>query len=152
VVRKIELYDQALPSGNAVMAENLWHLGKIFDQKDWLETSAYMVERMKASVRKYPGAFAYWMYVWMIQEKLNAEVVVIGENALEVSLSLKQFGLYGLTWMTAVEENFEYPLLKGRQKDKKTLIYICQDFQCQRPLESIEEALEALEVFYDFAI
>ena len=150
VVRKIELYDQALPSGNAVMAENLWHLGKIFDEREWIEMSVEMIAQMKQSIEKYPGAFAYWLGVWMMQEKVNAEVVVIGEDAQHISLTLLQYGFLGLTWMTANDGDDRFPLLKGRKVESKTLIYICQDFQCQQPLESVEEALEALEGFYVF--
>lgn len=152
VVRKIELYDQALPSGNAVMAENLWHLGKIFDKREWIDMAGEMIDQMKLSMQKYPGAFAYWLGVWMMQEKVNAEVVVIGEDAQRISLTLMQYGFVGLTWMTANDGDDRFPLLKGRKVESKTLIYICQDFQCHQPLESVEEALEALEAFYAFDI
>jgi uncharacterized protein YyaL (SSP411 family) len=85
-----------------------------------------------------------------MQEKVNAEVVVIGEDAQHISLTLLQYGFLGLTWMTANDGDDRFPLLKGRKVESKTLIYICQDFQCQQPLESVEEALEALEGFYVF--
>ena len=35
IVRKKEIYDGATPSGNSVMAENLYHLSIIFDQSAW---------------------------------------------------------------------------------------------------------------------
>lgn len=152
IVRKIELYDQAIPSGNAVMAENLWLLSKIFDQSDWRELSQQMVSRMKASIEAYPRAFPYWLRVLMMQEKLNVELVIVGEQAKEISLSLKQFGLDGLTWVTANKEDDRIRLLDGREVPDHTFIYICKDFTCYRPLTSVEEALEHLEGEYDFTI
>ncbi len=152
VVRKIELYDNALPSGNAVMAENLWHLGKIFDLPDWSELSVSMVTRMEESIRKYPRAFPYWLDVWIQQKKLNAEVVIIGEDAIDYSLALLGQGVHSFTWVVSAHEVEGVPLLAGRHRDDKTLIYICQDFQCQQPVETAKEALHVLEGFYDFSI
>ena len=39
IVRKKEVYDGAVPSGNSVMAYNLYQLGILFDKKEWKERS-----------------------------------------------------------------------------------------------------------------
>ncbi|HEX6170534.1 MAG TPA: hypothetical protein VFZ33_12630, partial [Chitinophagaceae bacterium] len=40
--------------------------------------------------------------------------------------------------MAAQNEN-DFPLLKGKADNMQTLIYLCQNYACQKPVVSIEE-------------
>ena len=55
IVRKKEIYDGATPSGNAVMADNLYQLSTIFDVPAWRSRADKMMEIISPSIVKYPG-------------------------------------------------------------------------------------------------
>ena len=46
IVRKKEVYDGAVPSGNSVMAYNLYRLSIYFDKPEWKERSLKMVSSL----------------------------------------------------------------------------------------------------------
>ncbi|MBE2288133.1 MAG: thioredoxin domain-containing protein [Chitinophagaceae bacterium] len=59
-VRKVDLYDGAMPSGNAVMAHNLWLCGMCLDNSEWVERSEVMVRAMAVTASRYAHSFSYW--------------------------------------------------------------------------------------------
>src|SRR5690606_39171431 len=59
-VRKVELYDGAVPSSNAVMAHNLFLLGLCTGRNDYIEQSSYMLRQMVSSSLRYTYSFGYW--------------------------------------------------------------------------------------------
>jgi uncharacterized protein YyaL (SSP411 family) len=60
IVRKKEVYDGALPSSNAVMADVLLKLGKLHDNREWINRSAKMLFSLKKAILGYPSSFGYW--------------------------------------------------------------------------------------------
>ena len=46
----------------------------------------------------------------------------------------------------ALHESEDIPLLDGREVEGKTVIYICKDFECQFPVETVKEALVMLNI------
>ena len=60
VVRKKEIYDGAVPSGNSIMAWNLYYLGIVFDVPDWKESSVKACSSLHDVVTKYPTSFGFW--------------------------------------------------------------------------------------------
>jgi len=40
--------------------------------------------------------------------------------------------------MAAADEN-GFPLLKGKGNNEQTLIYLCKDYACQKPVDSVPE-------------
>ncbi|MBA2563378.1 MAG: thioredoxin domain-containing protein, partial [Chitinophagaceae bacterium] len=57
IVRKKEIYDGAIPSGNSVMAANLLYLSIIFDNKEWKEKAITLVKNLLEIIIKYPTSF-----------------------------------------------------------------------------------------------
>jgi uncharacterized protein YyaL (SSP411 family) len=52
ILRKKEIYDGATPSGNGVMAENLYELACIFDRPDWTSRADKMLGTVLPTVTK----------------------------------------------------------------------------------------------------
>ena len=74
IVRKKEVYDGAVPSGNAVMAHNLRYLAIVFDQRDWADRAVAMTASLAQSVTRYPTSFGMWasMILEMVQGNTGA--------------------------------------------------------------------------------
>lgn len=137
IVRKKEVYDGAVPSGNSVMAYNLYQLSVLFDKSEWKERSLNMVSSLALAVCKYPVSFGIW--ACLLQEMVagSLEVVIVGEKYEKLRTDF--FGQYlpHRVFMGSVTGNHEFPLLANKLVYGKTLIYLCKDFVCQQPVESI---------------
>lgn len=139
VVRRKELFDNALPNGNSTMVRNLQRLGLLFDQSDWREMAREILFKVRDAVQKFPSAFGRWgtAYFWEVQGA--KEIAIVGANALEKAQELNKKYLPNKVIMAASQQNPDFPLLKGKLAAKNALIYVCEDYVCQAPVEAIED-------------
>jgi len=145
IVRKKEVYDGAIPSGNAVMAFNLHYLGVILNKPEWKEQSMKMVLSLEQAVLKYPGSFAVWAGHLMNLINGYKEVAIVGNDHQEYRDELLKEYLPGIILQTASETIQEFPLLAGRSTEKKnSYIYVCRDYSCLKPTSNTLEALSFL--------
>ena len=68
ILRKKEIYDSAVPSGNSVMAGNLLYLSHVFDNNEWEEKARAMLGSLEGLITRYPTSFA-----WMGQPIVNVD-------------------------------------------------------------------------------
>ena len=60
IIRKKEVYDGAVPSGNSVMAYNLYHLSILCDKREWGKRSLDMILSLNTAIIRYPTSFGNW--------------------------------------------------------------------------------------------
>lgn len=144
-IRRKEFYDNATPSGNAVMADNLFRLGRFLDNGSYVKQSELMLLRMQESIGKYPTTFSRWAQAslnWIYPFK---EIAVVGPEF--ASLSTEILGEYipnKILMASAVELN-NYPLLRARGTGDDTNIFVCQNYSCRLPVKSLKEMMEIVE-------
>jgi len=138
ILRKKEIYDGAIPSGNAVMAENLFHLAIYFDKPVWRIRSATMLEKLSPTIVKYPGSFGIWSALLLQQFMGLNEIAVIGMDFALVSDKILLNYFPNTVLMAAIKENNDYPLLANKPKRDETLIYLCKNYACLTPQKSVE--------------
>ena len=111
IVRKKELYDGAVPSGNSLMAWNLYYSGIVFDKADWRERSVKMASGLRDVIKKYPGSFGIWAIFMQSLSKGIPEIAVIGGN-LDTVLKeiLRTFNPFRIVQSTPTE-NKDFPLI-----------------------------------------
>ncbi|MEM9821064.1 MAG: thioredoxin domain-containing protein, partial [Bacteroidota bacterium] len=63
IVRKKDIYDSAIPSGNAVMAGNLWRLAILLDEAKYKQMATDMLLAVRTSILRYPLSFGQWSRV-----------------------------------------------------------------------------------------
>ena len=138
-LRRQELYDSAVPSGNSTMVSNLRRLSFLIGKMEYLE----MVEKMMWSTRdaivKYPGAFSRWARNLLHMAYPGYEVAVIGVEAQELAGQINQSFHPNVLLMAAPEGNAAFPLLAGRDGGGDTNIYVCRDFACEMPVKTVRE-------------
>lgn len=145
ILRKVELYDNATPSGNAVMAENLLNLSILLNLPDWRQRAHLMVSQMGKTIARYPTSFGVWCSVWQKLAYGIREIVVIGTNAPSLSAEVISHYIPNHLLQMSVTENKAYPLLAGKTTEVgKTCIYLCSNYSCHRPVETVPEFLEQL--------
>jgi len=146
IVRKKEIYDGATPSANAVMAVNLLHLSTILDREDWRIRSEDMLKAIAPAVVKYPSSFGVW--AGLLMKKINgiSEVVVIGKGAgiLAGTISSHCYLPAGIIMSSGIERE-DYPMLAGKRAAEPAYIYICNNYVCGVPVNSLEEFLTEIK-------
>jgi uncharacterized protein YyaL (SSP411 family) len=80
IVRKKEVYDGAIPSGNAIMAFNLQYIGVVFDVTSWRERAIKMGAGLEQAVHRYPGSFGVWATMILSIVGGIAEIAIIGND------------------------------------------------------------------------
>ncbi|HYH55380.1 MAG TPA: thioredoxin domain-containing protein, partial [Anseongella sp.] len=80
LLRKKEIYDGATPSGNAVMAANLYRLSIFFDKPEWRERAAAMVGSAGEVIVKYPTSFGVWVALLGEMITGTAEIAIVGKD------------------------------------------------------------------------
>lgn len=143
IIRKKELFDASTPSGNAVMIENLFRLAIFFEEASYKDIAQDMLNKVKGAILTYPGSFAQWAQALLIQER-TYEIAVVGEEAKTKAELIRSKYIPGMVLMQSEKENLDFPLLKNRFDEKQTLIYLCRNYNCQRPVKTVGELLELL--------
>ncbi|WP_343700295.1 thioredoxin domain-containing protein [Chitinophaga sp.] len=144
IVRKKEVYDGAVPSGNAVMAHNLWHLSVVFDRKDWAERALGMTASLSGSVVRYPTSFGVWAAMMLRLVQGTTELAVSGAAYRQIMQELNKLYMPGKVLLGAEGDREGMPLLQNRYQTGKTLIYLCKDYHCMKPVEYISEIVNLI--------
>ncbi|HLP94172.1 MAG TPA: thioredoxin domain-containing protein [Saprospiraceae bacterium] len=138
VYRKKSLYDNATPSGNSTMAQNLQRLGLLLDRPEWRLRAQQMMSSMRETVEKYPRSFERWAICMLNETYPMLEIALVGENAVEKALKIQRTFLPNKIFAASVAPDDSQPLLAGKDAAADALIYVCRDFACQKPVISLE--------------
>ena len=139
IVNNVETRDNVIPSSNSVMAHNLFRLGHLLAEREYLDLSVSMMKHMQGRFDQYPQGFANWGRLILLHLNPFYEIVVAGPsaNSLRGLLSseyLPHAMVVGSTGASGL------PLFQNRFENDKTRIFVCRDNVCQLPLENPEDA------------
>lgn len=144
IVRKKEVYDGAQPSGNAIMADNLYRLGLYFDKSQWKEISVQIISSLSNAIVRYPTSFGAWACIYLeISLGINEIVVISEESQRILSQVLKEYIPHKII-MSAAEGSNSFPLLSGKEKNKKACLYLCRNYTCENPVSSISALVDLI--------
>ncbi|HTL07900.1 MAG TPA: thioredoxin domain-containing protein [Chitinophagaceae bacterium] len=145
IIRKKEIYDSAVPSGNSVMAGNLLYLSRVLDKKEWERQSIAMIGTLLGLTTRYPTSFGGWANLLIILTNGYSEIVVTGKNFNEVIFDILHiFNPAGVLQSSSVP-NEKFPLLQGKEYLETYLIYLCQNYACKPPVNSFALFMQQLE-------
>jgi hypothetical protein len=139
ILRRKDLYDSATPSGNSTMVRNLQRLSILFDNIEYHRIVENMLISMKDSVERYPSSFGRWATTMMNEVYGIPEIAVLGDDALNVAQVINTEFLPQRVLMASTNPDEAFPLLAGKNAGNDTLIYLCENFTCQKPVKTIEE-------------
>ena len=133
IVRKKEIYDGATPSGNAVMAHNLFYLSVVFDIREWKTRSMEMVSSLEQVIRKYPGSFGMWASLLLAFTADVPEIVLTGKKINELRKQILSIFISHRIFQSTEITNPTFPLLEGKPIADQPLIFLCKNYACQSP-------------------
>ena len=139
--RKKDTYDGAQPSGNATMCLNLLKMSVLCQKTDWQNYAVAMLTQLQTAAEQYTQSFARWAAALLRIARPYTEVAVIGPDAAAIAAQIQAHYLPNLLLMAATTPNPAYPLLaqKTAPDPALTYIYVCQNYTCQRPVNTLDE-------------
>ena len=138
VKRHIEVQDDVIPGSNSTLAQNLYTLGILLQEPQYLDISRQMLSNSKASFLQSPDWHAGWGQLFLGQSFPYYEIAITGKDALNFRKKLDE-KYYPLSMYAGADKESDLPILKDRFQDTPTF-YICRENVCQLPVSSPEEA------------
>ena len=144
IAARKEILDNVIPASNSVMAQNMYHLGIIFDNPEWKKLAENMVFSLSHLIVSEPNYMSNWGIAYTEMKKGLAEVVFAGEEAQTKGLEIFR-GFRPFMLAMGSQGQSSLPLLEGKTPvNDQFTIYVCHDKTCQRPVHEIDEAIAQL--------
>jgi len=141
IVRKKEVYDGAVPSGNSTMAYNLHHLSILLDEKEWGQRSVDMISSLGRAITRYPTSFGNW--ACLLQEIIAGtnEIAIVGTDISNIHKELLRQYIPHKVFMATQIGGSTYPLLAEKLVTNTPQIYLCRNYTCLNPVFSAKDLI-----------
>ncbi len=146
ISRNMEISDNVIASSNSVMAAVLWQYGHLIQQQAYTDRSKQMVATMADAITEQPFFHSSWAQVLLQQLNTPFEVAIVGPEAHTLRQELQRHYLPDVWVMGSIAAS-KLPLLQGKLQPGKTLIYVCKDKVCHRPVATVQEALDDIQSY-----
>jgi hypothetical protein len=150
-VRRKDLYDGAIPSGNSVMLLNLVRLSRLRGNTRYEELAWNLAEYFSASVTGSPHAYTMFLCGVDFAIGPSKEVVLVGEENDPETVALREklneiFLPNTVITLKTGDEDFipEYALDLKRIENQSTA-YVCSNFVCNLPTTDPDEMEKQLK-------
>lgn len=146
ITRIKEVYDGALPSGNAVAALVLSRLGRLTGEEKWRQATQLQLRYLTGAIRTYPAGHSFTLLTLLEKLWPTAELICAAQAVPEeLKDYLRRQPRQGLAVLVKTPENADalaelapftanYPV-----PEEGTRYYLCSGGTCRQPVSSIEK-------------
>jgi len=155
IIRKKEIYDGAIPSGNSVALQNLFRLHSLTGNNKYLKIAEKMIAAFAGEISKYPAGYCNFLNSLLFSFIGPVEIVIAGDvndsNYDDmISVIAKTFlPTRVLIYKTGEYSNYHNilnPLISKMVKiDNLTTVYVCNNFNCKRPVTNYKDLKDLLD-------
>ncbi|MBS4193028.1 thioredoxin domain-containing protein [Bacillus sp. FJAT-49705] len=148
IVREKQIYDGAIPSGNSVASLQMLRLGHLTGEVKWMDIADSMLKLYKQEVESYGAGHTYLLQSLLVKEMSVKEVVILGNKQEKLIKKLHAKFVPHITILAASDQN-DVEKLRSRgykQINDDLTVYVCENFTCQNPVFTVEEALKSIEI------
>lgn len=152
LLRPKDIQDNATPSGNALAAHALIEMGHYSGEGSWRDIVEDMLGKIQTVASRHPTAFAMWLTALDLAIAPVREVAILGDSHLYDTQELINvlWSRYRIDTYVAIAH---YPppddapmLLRDRMLlNNRATAYVCQNFVCQRPVNSPQDLRSQLD-------
>ena len=143
ITRKMELSDNVIPASNSSIAKSLFKLGHHLENPEYIAASRKMLNNVIPELINYPEGYSNWAILFLHFAQPFHEVSIVGKSVDEKRKSFKKHYLPNMIFAGSVGES-NLPLLKDRFIPEQTLIYVCSNNTCNKPVTNTSEALQQM--------
>jgi uncharacterized protein len=148
IARKKEIFDNVIPSSNALMASNLLLLSRYLSKNTYFDMASHMYAHMRELILRDPVWLSCWADFALMFTQNKTEVYVLGENYLEISQKVREYYSEPQILIFAASSASSLEVLKGKSNKRNiTQIYVCQNKVCQLPVSDLKEAILILNSY-----
>ena len=144
IARKMELSDNVIPASNSSIAKGLFLLGEYFYEENYSNKASQMLKNIENQMPQYIGGYSNWAMLYLNYTHSFYEIAISGNDALQKRKEISQHFIPNKLIVGSKSES-ALPLLKDKFSAQNTLIYVCYNKACQKPVETVSEALEQLK-------
>jgi hypothetical protein len=154
ITRMREVYDDALPSGNAVAFSNLLRLARLTGQTEYEERAGALADACSRLVATRPSSATFFLVGVDLAVGPSSELVIVGDGSAPDTRALLEVAREGYhpSRVLLLRPPGDDPGLLGRLApvvrdfraiDGRATGYLCRGFVCERPVTD-PDALRAL--------
>ncbi|TAD96952.1 MAG: thioredoxin domain-containing protein [Bacteroidetes bacterium] len=143
ISRKKEIFDNVIPASNSVMANNLYFLGILFENQNYLQIAEQMLATVLPLVKKEVRHLSNWASLLSYFVKPTAEIVIVGTDYQAFSKEIQQKYFPNKIIVASNALQSDLPLLQNRLSAENT-IFVCQNKVCKLPVRTVGEAWELM--------
>jgi uncharacterized protein YyaL (SSP411 family) len=153
LIRPKEYYDGAVPSGNSVALANLLRLSRMTGNTTYEEKAYALLRSVGAQLEANPEGFTQLLCALDFALGPSHEVVIVGERKTHAASNflgeLRKRFIPNHVIILKEPHDDEILELCTYTKDmggagRETLVYVCTNYSCNMPTNSVEEALRQL--------
>jgi uncharacterized protein YyaL (SSP411 family) len=155
LIRKKEIYDGAVPSGNSIAALNLLRLARLTGDSEYEDKASHIIRTFSHVIFETPAAYTMLMVALDFALGPSSEVVIVGKprssDTEELLEALRRSFIPNKVVMFQSEEEGDHDIsrLAGFTKDLHTIegkatVYVCKDFHCDFPTTDSQQMLTLL--------
>jgi uncharacterized protein YyaL (SSP411 family) len=151
LVRPLDGYDGAIPSGNSVVMMNLIRLARMTGDTKLEQRAAAITHTFSKEINRLPSAFTHMMSAFMLAGHRSYEVVLAGNrHSADGKAMLYAIRKHFIPNKVVLWQNNQLAKLASYTAEQKALegkatAYICENFQCNLPATDPEQALKLLQ-------
>jgi len=144
IIRPKSNYDLSLPSGNSVSCFVMLRLYHLTREEKFLKISTQIMESQAQIAAENPFGFGYLLNTIYTFMQKPTEITIINSENSEICKSLfskfmPESILVRIKNKTQLENLAMFPFFAGKTFTDKTSVFVCKDFTCSLPLETISE-------------
>lgn len=143
LVRKIEVNDSVIPASNSVMAMNLLKMSKFFEGTDYLRITKQMLSNVYGQMPHYGSAYSNWGILTLALSQPFSEVVITGTDATSTRMKFGNEYIPNVVFGGGKEATSA--LTNDKEFSTESTIYVCENFACLAPTQSIKEAINTIK-------
>lgn len=146
IARKKEIFDNVIPSSNAMMASNLHDLGILLDNQKYQDKSLKMLQRIDRIVTMAPQDLGHWASLYAMMTFPTAEIAFVSDNPIHEMHEVNQHFIPNkvLVGKSSNSESSLSLLSERRKVNNKPTFYLCYNKACQLPVNTIDQLLKQL--------
>ncbi|MCZ7382021.1 MAG: thioredoxin domain-containing protein [Candidatus Methanoperedens sp.] len=155
LLRKKDIYDGAVPSGNSVAMLNMVRLGKMTGNPEFEKKATLVGKAFSRSARQSPAAYTMLMTALDFAIGPTAEVVIAGDlHAQDTRVMLSKLRKSFVPGKVVIFRPDGEPEIihiaeytrNLKSKDGKATAYVCRNFSCKLPTTDAGEMMRSLDI------
>lgn len=141
IARKKEIFDNVIPSSNAMMAHNLKTIGHLLSHQKYLTTAESMTTQMTRILQMAPQDASHWASLYALHTYPTAEIIEVSKDKSFSITELNQ--VYEPNKVLAGKTEGEYSAVSLLEErgilNKLNTFYVCYNKTCLLPVNSIKD-------------